>query len=52
MIIPIWFIGVMLLWMVNMLLFNVKGYWTVSRYIAWCVVWSIAVAGYFLWGKI
>ena len=43
MIIAIWIIGVMLLWMVNMLVFNVKGYWTVSRYIAWCVVWSVAV---------
>lgn len=43
MIIAIWIIGIMLLWMVNMLVFNLKGYWTVSSYISWCAVWTVAV---------
>ena len=40
MIIAIWVIGIMLLWMFNMLSFNVKGYWTISTYIPWCVIFT------------
>ena len=45
MIIPIWIVGIMMLWMVNMLVFNFRGYWTVSTYISWCAVWTVAVVG-------
>lgn len=45
MIIAIWSIGIMLMWMLNMLMFNIKGYWTINTYIAWCVVWTVAVVG-------
>ena len=52
MIIAIWIIGIFALWIFTLLVFNERGYWIPSRFVMWCVVWSIAVAGYFLWGKI
>ena len=40
MIIAIWVIGIMMLWMFNMVAFNTKGYWTISTYITWCVIFT------------
>lgn len=44
MIIAIWLIGIMMIWMLTMLVFNLKGYWTVSSYISWCAVWTVLLA--------
>lgn len=46
MIIAIWTIGIMIMWLFTLWVFNSRGYWVVSRFILLCVVWSMAVGIY------
>ena len=42
-ILMIWLIGVMTLWIFNMLDFNVRGYWIVSKVVMWWITWSVVL---------
>lgn len=41
MIIAIWIIGVIMLWLFNLVSFNNKGYWTFATYMSWIAVWTV-----------
>lgn len=42
-ILMIWLIGVMTLWILNMLDFNIRGYWIVSKLVMWWITWSVVL---------
>ena len=39
--IAIWIIGVIMLWLFNLVSFNNKGYWTFATYMSWIAVWTV-----------
>ena len=42
-ILMIWLVGIMTLWIFNMLDFNIRGYWIVSKLVMWWITWSVVL---------
>ena len=49
MVVIVWIIGICLSWLIELAIFNDKGYWSAGAYLTGVAIWTLCMMGYEIW---